>query len=169
MEAELASQKTGGRAARGTMPRQHRPAAGLLNDGPERRQLERDLRTALQQERLVLHYQPRLALANGAMSGAEALVRWPHRHRGLVSPAGFIPIAEQCGLITELGGWALSLACRDAMAWPTCAGQMPLAVSVNVSARQLGNAAVLQQVADALADSGLAPERLELELTESML
>jgi EAL domain-containing protein (putative c-di-GMP-specific phosphodiesterase class I) len=133
-------------------------------EAAERRRLHKDLRAAAEQESFVLHFQPRLSLESSKIIAAEALIRWPHRRRGLVSPATFIPLAEQTGLITPIGGWVLRTATQEAMAWPA-----HIALSVNVSARQLHDGALLTQLAAALELSGLAPERLELELTESML
>jgi len=129
------------------------------------RRIEQDLRQAVAQENLLLHYQPRICCLDGTVTGAEALVRWPHRRRGLVSPAFFIPLAEENGLIVPIGAYVLRTACVEAMTWP---GGNAI-VSINVSARQLAERALLAQVANALEISGLAPERLELELTESML
>ena len=130
----------------------------------DQRRLEQDLRSALPSGELIVHYQPRVLLDSGVPVGAEALVRWLHRRRGLVSPGVFIPIAEHCGLITDIGGWVLRAACIEAASWPSDA-----MVSVNVSAVQLGNGALTQQAVQALGASGLPPTRLELELTESML
>lgn len=129
----------------------------------QRRQLDRDLRRAVSQGDLVVHYQPRWSLATGAMTGAEALLRWPDRRRGLVPPNEFIPAAERSGLIQALGRWVLREACTEAASWPG------LTVSVNVSGRQLREGMLLDQLGDALAESGLAPERLELEFTEDVL
>lgn len=129
----------------------------------ERKRMEQDLRQAVRQDNFSLLYQPRYCLRTGVAVGCEALIRWPHRRRGLVSPAAFIPLAEQSGLITPIGGFALRAACAEAAGWARGV------VSVNVSARQLADQALLGQVAAALEESGLAPERLELELTESML
>jgi EAL domain-containing protein (putative c-di-GMP-specific phosphodiesterase class I) len=134
-----------------------------------RRKLEQDLRLAVGRGELIPYYQPRLSLVTGQINSAEALLRWPHRKRGLVPPSVFIPIAEQSDLIVTLGGYVLETACRDAMSWPVWADGGGASVSVNVSARQFEGAALLRQVAQALEVSGLAPERLELELTESML
>jgi EAL domain-containing protein (putative c-di-GMP-specific phosphodiesterase class I) len=117
----------------------------------------------------VPYYQPRVTLATGTVTGAEALLRWPHRRRGMVAPNVFIPVAEQSDLIVALGGQVLDTACRDAMRWRAGSGRRPVVVSVNVSARQLAGSALLGQVAHALEASGLPPERLELELTESAL
>jgi len=131
----------------------------------ERRKMERDLSRAVQRQEFILHYQPRYCLASGAIAGVEALARWPNRKHGLVAPGAFLPLAEQTGLITPLGGWVLDQACCAAAAWPDAG----VTVSVNVSLRQIEDAALLRQVADALDRSGLPPDRLELELSESVL
>ncbi len=138
------------------------PAAspGQLEDA----RLERDLQHALAHDGLMLHFQPRVCLASRRIVGAEALARWPHRRRGMVPPAVFVPIAERSQLIDQLGGWALSAACRQAVRWGDAA-----CVSVNVSPRQLAGGLLMGQLRTALGESGLAPQRLELELTESML
>lgn len=130
----------------------------------ERRRLEQDLRRALPGGEFLVYYQPRVCLRGGGPVGAEALVRWRHRRRGLVAPGAFIPLAERCGLITDIGGWVMRAACIEAASWPGGA-----TVSVNVSAAQLAGGVLARQVAEALAASGLPPGRLELELTESML
>ena len=130
-----------------------------------RRRLEQDLRQAVAQDAFVLHYQPRICCRDGHIVGAEALIRWTHRRRGLVSPAYFIPLAEQNGLIVKIGAFALRTACVEAAIW----GDVNSMISVNVSPRQLSDRALLTQVAAALEESQLPPERLELELTESML
>jgi len=152
------------------------PATSRFKAEPSRRaeavahrKMETDLREAVEQRELVPHYQPRIALATGAIISAEALLRWPHRRRGMVPPNVFIPVAEQSDLIIELGGHVLDTACHDALSWPDGPDGYPVSVSVNVSARQFEGAALLGQVAHALESSGLPPERLELELTESML
>jgi EAL domain-containing protein (putative c-di-GMP-specific phosphodiesterase class I) len=125
--------------------------------------LEADLRRAIERDTISLQYQPRVALGTGEVRGAEALLRWSDRRRGLISPAHFLPIAERSTLIVDLGGWALLRACADAAKWPG------LRVSVNASARQLTDGQLLDQVASALDESGLPPERLEVELAESLL
>ncbi len=144
--------------------RSARPYSETRAVAAERRRLVQELRAAIDDEGFLVYYQHRVALDAGTIVGAEALLRWPHRRRGLVSPASFIPLAEDTGLITEIGGWVLGVACLEAAAWPHA-----VKVSVNVSARQLVEGSLIGQVADALGRSGLAPERLELELTESML
>jgi diguanylate cyclase (GGDEF)-like protein/PAS domain S-box-containing protein len=128
-----------------------------------RRRLEADLRVALQTGGLDVHYQPLIALENGRTSGAEALVRWMHPERGYVSPVEFIPIAEEAGLIGALGEFVLRRACHDAMAWPP-----HMRVAVNISPIQFQCVDVCAMVRDALAASGLEPQRLELEITESL-
>ncbi len=137
---------------------------GLDTAVAERNLLERDLRQAIQHGGFVLHYQPVLNLASGELSGFEALVRWQHPTRGLISPAEFIPLAEETGLIVALGEWALRDACREAASWPS-----DLRVAVNVSAVQFQRPGLELAVVNALAASELAPHRLELEITESVL
>ena len=133
-------------------------------EAQEQRRQDKELGLALARGGLVVHYQPCVCMRSGRTVGAEALLRWRHPRRGMVPPSTFIPVAERCGLITELGGWVLEKACAEAALWPDRIG-----LSVNVSARQLVDAALLPQVSAALAGSGLAPRRLEVELTESML
>ena len=134
-----------------------------------RRKLERDLRSAVADGGLVVHYQPRFSLKTGAIVGAEALLRWPHPRHGLISPATFIPLAERINLIGEIGGLVLRTACTEAACWPIPRrGTAPI-LSVNISSRQLTDGVLLSQVARALEASGLAPERLELELAESTM
>jgi diguanylate cyclase (GGDEF)-like protein len=130
--------------------------------------LERELRLAIAEQQLALHYQPQFDCASGALVGVEALLRWRHPEHGSISPAEFIPIAEDSGLIVQLGSWVLHRACQDVMAWDR-AGAPPLTLAVNMSARQLREPGFTDDVLRALALSGLAPERLELELTESVL
>ena len=130
----------------------------------DRSALERDLSNAVREGGFVLHYQPILNLAAHEPSGFEALIRWQHPTRGMVSPADFIPLAEDTGLIVPLGAWTLQEACREAAGWPG-----DLRVAVNVSAIQFQKSGFEQAVLGALAGSGLAPQRLELEITESIL
>jgi diguanylate cyclase (GGDEF)-like protein len=141
----------------------------LVAAAAERLELERDLAHALDRGEFSLAYQPIVALGTGAPAGAEALLRWRHPARGLVSPARFVPLAEASGLIVEVGRWVLDEACRAAAGWPLGAGGAPLQVAVNVSGRQLLHPALPAHVAGALAASGLAPGRLTLEITESVL
>jgi diguanylate cyclase (GGDEF)-like protein len=129
-----------------------------------RRVLEMDLREALTLNQFELHYQPVVDLLSNSICGCEALLRWRHPDRGQISPAEFIPVAESTGLIIPLGEWALRRACETAASWPES-----VKVAVNLSALQFRSPALLKTVASALASSGLAPERLELEITESVL
>jgi EAL domain-containing protein (putative c-di-GMP-specific phosphodiesterase class I) len=137
----------------------------LRADAQDRRRLQHDLKQAVSAGGFVLHYQPRIALATGAIAGVEAVIRWPHRKRGLIPPDRFIPLAEQTGLIGAIGAWALRTGCAEAAGWP----DQRLSLSINVSPRQLQNQGFLTHVAVAVEEAGLSPERIELELTESML
>ncbi|MBR1218933.1 EAL domain-containing protein [Bradyrhizobium sp. U87765 SZCCT0131] len=130
----------------------------------ERRALVRDLEQAVARGELALVYQPFLDLRTGRIAGVEALARWHHPVRGLVSPAEFIPIAEETGLIHGIGDWVIREACTTLARWP-----QDIRVAVNVSAVQLQNTGILQTAVRALADAGVAPHRLEIEMTESML
>ena len=138
-------------------------SADLKDEEEERQLLLDDLREALAAEQLELHYQPVVRVRDNHVVGMEALMRWEHEERGWVSPGLFIPVAEDSSLIGPLGDWALHRACRDATQWPET-----VRVAVNVSARQFTAAGFVDIVADALQASGLAPDRLELELTESV-
>ena len=129
-----------------------------------RRALELDLRLALSLDQFELFYQPLVGIASGQVSGFEALLRWRHPTRGLVSPLEFIPICEETGMIHKIGAWVIDRACRDAVQWP---GR--LNVAVNLSAVQFKNADLVTIVSTALAASGLPAQRLELEITESVL
>lgn len=129
-----------------------------------RRALELDLRAAVQAEAFELHYQPIYDLSAERICGFEALLRWTHPVRGRVSPAEFVPLAEEIGLIVPLGEWVLARACREAASWPD-----DLKVAVNVSAAQFTSAGLIATVRTALAESGLPARRLELEITESVL
>lgn len=128
-----------------------------------RRRLEADLRTAIDSDGLAVHYQPLVTLSTGRIAGAEALVRWPHGERGFVPPSEFIPLAEEAGLIWRLGRAVLRRACKDATAWP-----QDVRVAVNLSPMQFRCGNVLELVEDALSVTGLSPDRLELEITESL-
>ena len=129
----------------------------------ERAELEQDLREAIAKGELELYYQPVVYAANEKIVGFEALMRWNHPKRGWISPAKFVPIAEDAGLIDRIGQWALRTACADLARWPRA-----IRCAVNVSALQFANPDLPTIVANALAHSGVAPSRLELEITESV-
>ena len=141
----------------------HFYTANLHSDAEERRQLEQDLRDAIVSGGLELHYQPVVKVANEMVTGFEALLRWNHPVNGRMSPAKFIPIAEDAGLIAPIGEWALRTACRDLATWPAS-----VRVAVNVSPLQFANPALPAIVTSALASAQVAPDRLELEITESV-
>ncbi|NML59904.1 EAL domain-containing protein [Massilia sp. RP-1-19] len=143
-------------------------APGMNQHVQERLRLERGLRLALERSEFVLHYQPQFDLASGALVGLEALLRWESLEFGAVAPARFIPLAAETGLIIQIGDWVLRTACAQAEAWRV-AGLGALRIAVNLSARQFRQPELVQSVADALRDTGLAPGRLELELTETLL
>lgn len=130
--------------------------------------IESGLRQALERQEFVLHYQPKINLHSGAIAGAEALIRWQHPEQGLLSPAQFVPIAEDCGLILLIDRWVLREACRNARAWQN-AGLPPIIVAVNISASEFRAGDFVENIRKTLADTGLEPYYLELELTESML
>ncbi len=153
----LYAAKDGGRG------RHHFYAPDLHSDAEERRQLEQDLRDALQQGGLELHYQPVIHTVTERITGFEALLRWTHPTRGPMSPAKFIPIAEDSGLIAPIGEWALRTACRDLATWPES-----VRVAVNVSPLQFANPALPSIITNALAAAQVNPARLELEITESV-
>jgi diguanylate cyclase (GGDEF)-like protein/PAS domain S-box-containing protein len=134
----------------------------------ERLAMERRLRRAVEREHLLLHYQPRVDMATGRIVGAEALVRWQAPGEALIPPARFIPLAEETGLIVEIGRFVLRSACAQARSWMD-RGFEPLVVSVNVSPRQFRQENFVASVAQALRESGLPPELLELEITETMV
>lgn len=129
-----------------------------------RRSLELDLRKALAMHEFELVYQPQMNLETDQLVGCEALIRWHHPARGLVSPADFIPLAEEIGLIVPIGEWVIRTACSEAAKWPG-----GLSVAVNLSPAQFKSKRLVQAVASALSTSGLAPNRLELEITEGVL
>lgn len=133
----------------------------------ERLLLENDLRKALENGEFILHYQPRIHCADGSVSGMEALIRWRHPTLGLVSPAAFIPLAEETGLIVPIGEWVLRTACAQTKAWLD-AGMRPLRVAVNLSARQFKHAGLIVMIENVLRKTGLNPSCLEVELTEGL-
>ncbi|OGT20109.1 MAG: hypothetical protein A2V90_09210 [Gammaproteobacteria bacterium RBG_16_57_12] len=130
--------------------------------------LENKLRHALKTEQFILHYQPRLDLVSGRLSGAEALVRWAQPEGGLLQPQDFIPLAEETGLIVPLGNWILHTACRQARAWHD-AGLSNMHIAVNLSARQFKDKQLLEKIRTALDESALPPQFLEIEITESAI
>jgi diguanylate cyclase (GGDEF)-like protein len=129
-----------------------------------RRALEIDLRKAYSNDEFELYYQPLVNLESGEVSGFEALLRWHHPERGMVSPVEFIPLAEEIGLIVQIGEWVLRQACAEAATWPD-----DIKVAVNLSPVQFRSRTLVQVVLSALAYSRLSPDRLELEITESVL
>ncbi|HEX8055740.1 MAG TPA: EAL domain-containing protein [Novosphingobium sp.] len=130
----------------------------------ERRQLSNDLRQALERDELNLLYQPQHDLRSGELSGYEALLRWHHPKRGVVSPDYFIPLAEETGEILAIGEWVLREACREAFNWPD-----GLKIAVNLSAVQLMQNELVDIVRNVLVETGLSPSRLELEITETAI
>ena len=134
----------------------------------ERMALETSLRRGLERNEFFLHYQAKLDLRTGHITGVEALIRWQHPELGMVPPMQFIPLAEETGLIVPIGKWVLNTACAQNVAWQGD-GLPPLCMAVNLSARQFADENLLEDIAAALKSSGLRPELLELELTESMV
>jgi len=134
----------------------------------ERVSLESSLRRALERNEFILHYQPKLDLRTGSIVGVEALVRWQHPEMGLLQPDRFIPLAEETGLIVQIGEWVLRTACAQARAWQDAA-LPPVTMSVNLSARQFRHEALFKSVARILSETGLRPDHLEMEITESMV
>jgi diguanylate cyclase (GGDEF)-like protein/PAS domain S-box-containing protein len=140
-----------------------------LNLRAEKRQsLEDSMRHALERQEFAVHYQPKVNLQNGEIVGVEALIRWLHPELGLVSPAKFIPIAEECGLMVPIGRWMLGQACHQAQAWQEI-GLAPIRIAVNISAAELRATDFLRGVGVILAETGLDPHLLEFELTETFM
>ena len=134
----------------------------------ERQSIEGSLRNGVRQEEFLLHYQPKVSLATGKILGVEALLRWQRPEHGLVAPGKFVSIAEECGLIVQIGNWVLREACRQARAWQD-AGLPRLPIAVNVSAIEFRDKGFVEGVAKILAETGLEGRYLELELTEGVL
>ncbi|VWX54455.1 EAL domain-containing protein [Novosphingobium sp. 9U] len=153
----LYAAKDGGRG------RHHFYAQDLHSDAQERQQLEQDLRDAIAHGGLELYYQPQVRVTTEKITGFEALLRWKHPRMGYMSPAKFVPVAEDAGLIPQIGEWALRTACHDLSQWPE-----EVRVAVNVSPLQFANPALPAIVTSAIAAAGIAPGRLELEITESV-
>lgn len=140
----------------------------MFSAAPERLEMEKRLHFAIEKGELLLYYQPQVELASGVTKGAEALLRWSPEGLGLVSPGTFIPILEETGLILEVGRWVMGEACRQGREWAERYGMEPL-IAVNVTAAEIAQPGFVENVAKILAASGFRPERLEVELTESML
>ena len=139
----------------------HHAATSLL-------QLETDLHSALERDELVLHYQPIVSMTSGILQGFEALVRWRHSRLGLVLPAQFIPVAEESGLIMDIGSWVLRHACRQLAQWQKLSpSEPPLTMSVNLSAKQFMNQDLVTEIRQVLGETGIPPESLRLEITET--
>ncbi|MCP4071112.1 MAG: EAL domain-containing protein [Hyphomicrobiales bacterium] len=136
----------------------------MFEEQEERRALEIDLHHAIQNSEFEVFYQPLVNVESNEISGFEALVRWPHKTRGIMSPDAFIPLVEEMGLINELGNWVLRSACEEAIKWPS-----NINVAVNLSPNQFKNDSLLATLVNVLATTGLNPNRLELEITESAL
>jgi len=134
----------------------------------ERQFIEESLRLAVQRQEFLLHYQPVVDMATGAIIGAEALIRWLHPERGLIPPLQFIPVAEDCGLIVPIGAWVLREACSQARAWVDV-GLPAMTMAVNVSALEFRDENFLENLFSALGDTGFDPKSLVVELTESLL
>ncbi|MEO8297856.1 MAG: EAL domain-containing protein [Burkholderiales bacterium] len=140
----------------------------LNREASRRHQLETQLRHALERNEFALHYQPKAELVSGRVTGVEALLRWQPTGQALVGPDQFIPVLEETGLIVAVGAWVLRQACSQMMAWRR-EGMPPIHLAVNLSARQFRHQELVSQIAAVLADTGLDPGHLEIELTESML
>jgi EAL domain-containing protein (putative c-di-GMP-specific phosphodiesterase class I) len=134
----------------------------------ERLRLETELRRAVARQQFSLHYQPKVDMESGQITGVEALLRWKHPELGLVSPAQFIPLAEETGLIVPIGRWVMREACAQNMAWQR-RGLRPVSMAVNLSPRQFADEQLLHDVDEAIAASGMSPVLLQLEVTESMV
>jgi EAL domain-containing protein (putative c-di-GMP-specific phosphodiesterase class I) len=141
---------------------------GMETIARERAALETDLRRAIIEKQFELYYQPQVG-SDGALRGAEALIRWKHPHRGMVPPDTFIPLAEETGLIVPLGQWVLESACNQMAIWATRPHTASLKIAVNVSAREFQQPGFVEHILATLASTGADPNRLELELTESVL
>jgi diguanylate cyclase (GGDEF)-like protein len=143
-------------------------SAEMSKQAEDRLELEQELRRAIEEDHFVLHYQPIVDLETSEIVQLEALIRWQHPEQGMISPMRFIPVAEQTGLILPIGEWVLREACRQTAEWQWEFG-FNLGINVNLSALQLQSAEMVATVERALADSGLSPEYLKLEITESMM
>lgn len=140
--------------------------SAMGEEAPERLRLESDMRRGIEQNEFMVYYQPKVDLQTGKIVSMEALVRWQHPQRGFVSPAKFIPFAEETGLIEPLGKIVLETACREAVTWQPKTGE-PIVMAVNLSAIQFRNPNLVEEVQEVLIRTGLPPQALELEITES--
>ena len=140
----------------------------MASESLDRLNLENELRGALTRGEFLLHFQPQVNLITGELAGVEALVRWQHPSRGLLPPGTFIPIAEEIGIIGDIGDWVLTEACRQMVAWHTSGPRIPR-VAVNLSVQQLERGALTRRISQLLEDHRLPAEELELEVTESMI
>lgn len=155
--------------AKQTAPGTYQFFAREMNDqATERLMIANGLRTALERDELFVEYQPRIELASGRITGLEALVRWQHPEWGVVSPARFIPIAEETGMIESIGEWVMRAACRQVRRWQDDDVPVPY-VAINLSARQLANMSLTGRVKTIFAEAGVSPECMEFEITEGML
>jgi len=134
-----------------------------------RLQIETDLRHAFERDEFFLHYQPIVSIAEGRIVGAEALIRWRHFERGIVSPATFVPVAEDTGLVVPLGRWVLKEACRQAREWQSYGTAGHFGISVNLSVREFAQPDLVRAVAAILEETGLSPSSLKIEITESAI
>jgi diguanylate cyclase (GGDEF)-like protein/PAS domain S-box-containing protein len=142
----------------------------MHSEAIRRIEIETQLRTAIAEQQFLMYYQPTIDLQTGRLTGVEALIRWQHPTRGIVPPNEFIPLAEESGLIVPMGQWAIQVACRQVRLWQKeIPADEPIALNVNLSARQLRHPNIVRDIADALDDSGLLPSRLIIEITESVL
>jgi len=142
--------------------------ADMRENARGRIELEADLRHALERAEMVLHFQPTVRLATGVIVGGEALLRWRHPRRGLLPPGAFIALAEETDLIVPIGRFVLDQSCQYAATWPAAGTGQPPRVSVNLSGRQLQRPQLVDEVGEALRARGLPPERLMLEVTQSL-
>jgi diguanylate cyclase (GGDEF)-like protein/PAS domain S-box-containing protein len=140
----------------------------MAEEGVQRLRMENLLRRSLDHGEIFLNYQPQVDIETGNLTGVEALVRWQHPELGLVSPISFIPIAEECGYISQLGKWVLDEACRQMIRWQQGGLHVPK-IAVNLSVKQFERGSIVSMVADILAETGLEPQRLQLEVTESLI
>ena len=162
-DAAMYRAKAQGKSCYALFDRQmHQQATSLLH-------IEIDLRRAVERSEFVLHYQPIACLRTGTIRGFEALLRWQHPERGMVSPADFIPVAEETGLIVPMGEWALREACRRTRDWHRQTGNDQLTISVNISAKQFAQPDLVSKIRGILDETGLDPRRLNLEITESVV